>query len=183
MPLVPFRIGDGRRLLSKRRALRVLPFAEQGKRSLILLGTRRATARGLQQQPWRTVPFDARSTLPAPLDLSRLEEQVFLVIGIRRLRICHAEPNYCLPELSQPSPVAVVPLVALPPPCPCLHREQFRRSKKTILFGVPTTRQQTDASFVLLRPRIAKFLRKLGCSCSTPAAPYKAASKCQEVKL
>ena len=113
---------------------------------------------------------------------------MFLVIGIRRLRFCHAEPNYCLPELSQPSPIAVVPLVALPPPCPCLHREQFRRSKKAILLGVPTTRQQTDASCVLLRPRMpntrfAKFLRELGCSRSTPAAPHKAASLSQEVTL
>ena len=104
----------------------MLPFTEQRKRSFILLGTRCAAARSLQQQPWRTVPFDTRSTLPTPHDFSRLEEQVFLVIGIRQLRFCRAEPNYCLPELSQPSPVAVVPLVALPPPCPCLHREQFR---------------------------------------------------------
>ena len=29
---------------------------------------------------------------------------MFLVIGIRRLRFCHAEPNYCLSELGQPSP-------------------------------------------------------------------------------
>ena len=182
------RIGDGCRSPYKHRALRMLPFTEQGKRSLILLGTRCAAARGFQQQSWRTVPFDARSTLPAPLDFSCLEEQVFLVIGIRRLRICRAEPNYCLPELSQPSPVAVVPLVALPPPCPCLHREQFRRSKKAILLGVPTTRQQTDATCVLLRPRMpntrfAKFLRELGCSRSTPAAPHKAASLSQEVTL
>ena len=117
-----------------------------------------------------------------------LRSRCFLVIGIRRLRFCHAEPNYCSPELSQPSPVAVVPLVALPPPCPCLHREQFRRSTKAILLGVPTTRQQTDATCVLLRPwmpntRFAKFLRGLGCSRSTPAAPHKAASLSQEVTL
>ena len=147
----------------------MLPFAEHGKCSLVLLGTRSATARGFQQQSWRAVPFDVRSTLPAPLDFSRLEKQVFLVIGIRRLRFCRAEPNYRLPELSQPSPIAVVPLVALPPPCPCLHREQFRRSKKAILLGVPTTRQQTDATCVLLRRRMpntrfAKLLRELGCS-------------------
>ena len=74
----------------------MLPFTEQGKRSLILLGTRCATTRSLQQQSWRTVSFDSRPTLPAPLDFSRLEEQVFLVIEIRRLRICRAEPNYCL---------------------------------------------------------------------------------------
>ena len=78
----------------------MLPFTEQGKRSLILLGTRCAATRSLQQQPWRTVSFDTRPTLPTPLDFSCLEEQVFLVIGIRRLRICRAEPNYCLPELS-----------------------------------------------------------------------------------
>ena len=64
----------------------MLPITEQRKRSLILLGTRRAATRGLQQQPWRAVPFDARSTLPAPLGFSRLEEKVFLIIGIRRLR-------------------------------------------------------------------------------------------------
>ena len=104
----------------------MLPFTEQRKRSLILLGTRCAAARGLQQQPWRTVSLDTRPTLPAPLDFSRLEEQVFLVIGIRRLRICRAEPYYCLPELRCPNPVAVVPLVALLPPRPCLLREQLR---------------------------------------------------------
>ena len=48
----------------------MLPFAEQGQCSVVLLGTMSATARGFQQQPWRTVPFDARSTFPAPLDLS-----------------------------------------------------------------------------------------------------------------
>ena len=160
----------------------MLPFTEQRKRPLILLGTVSAAARGLQQQPWRAVPFHTRSTLPAPLDFSLL-----LVIGIRRLCFCHAEPNYCLPEFSQPSPAAD-PLVALPPPDPCLHREQFRRSKKAILLGVPTTRQQTDATCVLLRPRMpntrfAKFLRELGCSRSTPAASHKAASLSQEVTL
>ena len=160
----------------------MLPFTEQRKRSLILLGTVSAAACSFQQQPWRAVPFHTRSTLPAPLDFSLL-----LVIGIRRLCFCHAEPNYCLPEFSQPSPAAD-PLVALPPADPCLHREQFRRSKKTILLGVPTTRQQTDATCVLLRPRMpntqfAKFLRKLGCSRSTPAAPHKAASLSQEVTL
>ena len=31
--------------------------------------------------------------------------------------------------------------------------------------------------------RLAKFLRELGCSRPTPAAPHKAANKCQEVKL
>ena len=173
---------------SSHKALRVLPFTEQGKCSLILLGTRSATARGFQQQSWRAVPLDARYTSPAPLDFPCLEEQVFLVVGIRRLRFCHAEPNYCLPELSQPSPLTVVPLVALPPPCPCLHREQFRRSKKAILFGVPATRQQTNASCILLRPRMpetrfAKFLRELGCSRSTPATPHKAVSLCLEVTL
>ena len=106
-----------------------------------------------------------------------LRSKVFLVIGIRRLRICRAEPNYCLPELRCPSPVAVVPLVALLPPRPCLLREQLRQSKKTILFGMPTTRQQADASCVLLRPRMpntrfAKFLRELGCSRSTSAAHH-----------
>ena len=59
----------------------MLPFTEQGKRSLILLGTRCAAARSLQQQPWRTVSFDTRPTLPAPLDFSCLEEQVFLTRG------------------------------------------------------------------------------------------------------
>ena len=101
----------------------MLPFTEQGKRSLILLGTRCAATHGLQQQSRRTVSFDSRPTLPAPLDFSRLEEQVFLVIGICRLRIRHAEPNYCLPELRCPSPVAVVPLVTLLPPRPCLLRK------------------------------------------------------------
>ena len=112
----------------------------------------------------------------------------FLVIGTRRLRFCHAEPNYCLPDLSQPSPVTVVPLVTLPPPCPCLRREQLPWSKKLILLGVPATRQETDASCVLLRPRMpdtrfAKLLCELGCSRSAPAAPHKAASLSQEVTL
>ena len=124
----------------------------------------------------------SRSTrAPEPLDFSRLEEQVFLVTGIRRLRFCHAEPIYCLPELSQPGSVSVVPLVALPPPGPRLHREQFRCSKKAIPLGVPATRQQTNATCVLLRPRMpdtrfAKLLCKLGCPRSTPAAPHEAAS-------
>ena len=90
--------------------------------------------------------------------------------------------------LSQPSPIAVVPLVALPPPSPRSHGEQFQRSKKSFLLGVPTTRQQTNATCVLLRPRMpntrfAEFPSKLGCSRSTPAAPHKAANKCQEVTL
>ena len=51
-----------------------------------------------------------RPTLPAPLDFTCLEEQVLLVIGIGRLRICRAEPNCCLSELSQPSPVRSCPL-------------------------------------------------------------------------
>ena len=93
----------------------MLPFTEQGKRSLILLGTKCAAARSLQQQPWRTVSFDTRPTLPTPLDFPCLEEQVFLVIGIRRLRICR-----CLSELSQPSPVADVPLVAFAATLPML---------------------------------------------------------------
>ena len=50
---------------------------------------------------------------------------MFLVIGIRRLRLCHAEPNYCLRELNQPSPVAVVPLVALTPPCRACFMNSF----------------------------------------------------------
>ena len=113
---------------------------------------------------------------------------MFLVIGIRRLRFCHAEPSNCLPVLRQPSTIAFVPLVALPPPGPRFHREQFRRSKKAILLGVPATRQQTNASCMFLRPRMpdtrfAKFLRELGCSRSTPAAPNKAASLSQKVTL
>ena len=54
------------------------------------------------------------------------QEKVFLVIKICRLRLCHAEPNCCLSELGQPSPVTVVFLVALAPPCPCLRGEQLR---------------------------------------------------------
>ena len=89
--------------------------------------------------------------------------------------------NYCLPELSQPSPVTVVPMVALPPPGPRLHREQFRRSKKAILRGVPATRQQANASCILLRPwmpptRFAKLLCELGRTTHT-------ASLSQEVTL
>ena len=41
----------------------------------------------------RAVPFEARSTFRAPLDFSLVQEQMFLVIGIRRLRLCHAEAN------------------------------------------------------------------------------------------
>ena len=188
MPLIPLFVRDGWRKPNKHRALRMLPFTEQEKRSLILLCTRCAAARSLQQQSWRSVSFDTHSTLPAPLDFSYLEEQVFLVIGIRRLRICRAEPNYCLPELRCPSPVAVVPLVASLPTRPCLLREQLQWSKISILFGMPTTRQQADASCVILRPRkpntrFAKFLRELGCSRSTSAAPHIAASPRQEVAL
>ena len=53
---------------------------------------------------------------------------------------------------------------------------------------MPTTRQQTDATRVLLRPRMpntrfAKFLSELGCSRSTPAAPHITTSLSQEVTL
>ena len=53
---------------------------------------------------------------------------------------------------------------------------------------MPTTRQQTDASCVLLRSRMpntrfAKFLCELGCSRTTPAKPHITASLCQEVTL
>ena len=41
-----------------------------------------------------------------------------------------SEPHHCLPELGQPSFVAVVPLVALPAPCPCLRNENFGHPRK-----------------------------------------------------
>ena len=99
---------------------------------------------------------------------------MFLVIGIRRLRFCHAEPNYRLSELGQPSPVTVVPLVALPP--------------QAIFLRMPATRQQANALRILLSSRIpntrlAKFLCELGCSRSTPAAPHEAARLCQQTTL
>ena len=48
-PLVPFFVRDGCRSLPKHRALRMLPFAEQRKRSLVFLGTGSTAACGLQQ--------------------------------------------------------------------------------------------------------------------------------------
>ena len=170
----------------KHRALRMLPFTEQGKRFLITPWYGAPPTRGLQQQPWRAVPFDAPSTLPAPLDFSRLEEKAFLIIGIRRLRFCHAEPVSCLPEFSQLSPIAVVPLVALPPPCPCIVNSFGDPRKRFSLGCQPLGKRMLRA--VLLRPRMpntrfAQFLRELGCSRSTPAAPQEAASLSQEVTL
>ena len=106
MPLVPFFIRDGCRSPYSHRALRMLPFAEQGKCSLVLLATRSATARGFQQQPWRAVPFDARSTLPAPLDF---RSKCFLSSGfVGCVSAMRSRVTVCLrsasPALSQLSP-------------------------------------------------------------------------------
>ena len=70
MPLFPFFVRDGCRSSSEHRALRMLPFPEQGKRSLILLGTGSTAACGFQQQSRCAVPLNARSTSAAPFDFS-----------------------------------------------------------------------------------------------------------------
>ena len=113
----------------------MLRFARQGKHSLILLGTGCTAARGLQQHSRRTVSLRTCATSPAPLDFDCLWEQVLSVSGDTWLRSCLAEPIHCLSELSPPNFVAVVRLVALSPPRPCLLCEQLQGSKKTFFLG------------------------------------------------
>ena len=65
MLLFPFFVRDGCRSPHKHRALRMLPFAEQGQCSLVLLGTRCTAACGFQQQSGCVVLYSARSASPA----------------------------------------------------------------------------------------------------------------------
>ena len=55
-----------------------------------------------------------------------VQQKMFLVSVVRRLSFCHRKPSHCLFELCQPSFVAIVPLVAVPPLPPCLLCEQRR---------------------------------------------------------
>ena len=101
-------------------------------------------------------------TSPAPFDFSRPQEQVLLVVRICRLRLCRAEPNYCS-------------LVAVPPPCPCLHLNSFGDPRKRFSLGCQPLDSKRMLRCIFLSSRMAdtrfaKLLRELGCSCSTPAA-------------
>ena len=100
----------------KHRALGMLPFAEQGERSLVLLGNTLGARFRSAHPPHRQHHFD----------FAFFQEKVLLVGRVCRLRFCLAQPLHCLPDLGQPSSVAVVSLSVFPPLHPCLICEHFR---------------------------------------------------------
>ena len=100
----------------KHRALGMLPFAEQGERSLVLLGNTLGAQFRSAHPPHRQHHFD----------FAFFQEKVLLVGRVCRLRFCLAQPLHCLPDLGQPSSVAVVSLSVFPPLHPCLICEHFR---------------------------------------------------------
>ena len=148
MSVVPFFIRDGCRMTFEHRALRILPITALSYslvRGVPLLAVF-SNNLGALSRSTRAPHFQHHLTSPD------LKSNCFLSSGcVGCASAMRSRTTAC-----QPSPVTVVPLVALPPPYPCLHREQFWRSKKAILLGMPAARWQADASCILLSSRKPK---------------------------